>query len=323
MAQAIRIHKTGGPDALKYESVEIPAPGPGEIQIRHKAVGLNYIDVYHRAGLYPLPLPATPGIEGAGVVEAVGPDVKEFKVGQRVAYGVAPPGAYAEVRNAPAARMIALPDGIDDKTAAAMMLKGITAEYLIRRCRPVAAGETIVLYAAAGGVGQILAQWAKHLGATVIGVVSTEEKAVRAKSSGCTHTIVAKGKSISEKVMELTGGKGANAVYDSVGKDTILDSIACLAPRGMLINFGYASGFPEPLDTGKLMPKGLFFTRPTVAAYTSTRDELVGSAKALFDVVLSGAVKINVTGTYPLAEASRAHQDLEGRKTVGSSVLLP
>lgn len=323
MAKAIRIHKVGGPEALTVESVDVPAPGPGEIQIRHKAIGLNYIDVYHRAGLYPLPLPATPGIEGSGVVEAIGPDVSEFKVGQRVAYGVAPPGAYAEVRNAPAARMIALPDGIDDRTAAAMMLKGITAEYLIRRCRPVAKGETILLYAAAGGVGQILSQWAKHLGATVIGVVSTEEKAEQAKSNGCAHTIVAKGTPVSKQVMELTNGNGVAAVYDSVGKDTIEDSIACLGRCGMLVNFGYASGFPGPLDTGKLMPKGLYFTRPTVAAYTATREELVGAAKALFDVVLGGAVKINITGTYPLAEAGRAHRDLEGRKTTGSSILLP
>jgi NADPH2:quinone reductase len=323
MPQAIRFHKTGGPEVLVWEEVEVGKPGPGEVRIRHTAVGLNFIDIYLRSGLYPAPLPSGLGGEGAGVVLEVGPGVTDLKPGDRVAYGNAPPGAYAEERVVRADLLIKLPDGIDDKTAAAMMLKGLTAQYLIRQTYRVKAGDTILLHAAAGGVGLILSQWAKHLGATVIGTVGSDEKAKIAKAHGCAHTIVYTREDFVKRVDEITGAKKVPVVYDSVGKDTFLKSLDCLAPLGVAALFGQSSGSVEPLNLGILAQKGsLYVTRPTLFTYAAKRESLLAMAKELFDVVLSGAVKIEVNQTYPLKDAAKAHADLAARKTTGSTVLL-
>ena len=321
---AIRIHQPGGPEAMKWEEIELGAPGPGEMLIRNTAVGLNYIDTYHRSGLYPLPMPSVIGMEGAGVVEKLGPKVKDFKVGDRVAYAQ-PIGAYAERRIVPAERMVKIPSGIDDRTAAAMMLKGMTAEYLIRRTYKVKEGDTILVHAAAGGVGLILCQWGKHLGAKVIGTVGNEEKAQLAKKHGCHHPIVVKpGDNFAKTVREITKGKGVPVVYDGVGKDTFMGSLDSLRPLGLMVSYGNASGPVAPFGPAILSAKGsLFLTRPTLMTYVAAREDLVKSANALFSVVKKGAVKIRVNQTYPLSEAVRAHQDLEGRKTTGSTVLLP
>ncbi|MDG4555235.1 MAG: quinone oxidoreductase [Candidatus Competibacter sp.] len=325
MPKAIRIHEYGGPEALRWEEVEVGDPGPGQLRIRHAAVGLNYIDVYHRTGLYPLPsLPWTLGMEGAGQVEAVGEGVTEFQVGDRIAYASPPVGAYAEVRLMPADRVVALPDAIDDRTAAAMMLQGMTAHYLLRRTYRVQAGDAVLLHAAAGGVGLIASQWARHLGATVIGTVGSEEKAELARAHGCHHTILYNRENFVERVREITGGQGVAAVYDSVGKDTFMGSLDCLRPLGMMVSFGNASGPVPPFEPAILAAKGsLFFTRPTLMTYTAKRADLLASAAELFEVVASGAVRIEVRQTYPLAETARAHRDLEARKTTGSTVLLP
>ena len=325
MSKAIRIHQYGGPEALRWEEVEVGEPGPGQIRVRHGAVGLNYIDVYHRTGLYPLPsLPWTLGMEGAGQVEAVGEGVTEFKPGDRVAYASPPVGAYAEVRLIPADRVVALPDAIDDRTAAAMMLQGMTAQYLLRRTYRVQPGDAILLHAAAGGVGLIASQWARHLGATVIGTVGNEEKAELARAHGCHHTILYNRENFVERVREITGGQGVAVVYDSVGKDTFMGSLDCLRPLGMMVSFGNASGPVPPFEPAILAAKGsLFFTRPTLMTYTAKRADLLASAAELFEVVSSGAVRIEVRQTYPLAETARAHRDLEARKTTGSTVLLP
>jgi NADPH2:quinone reductase len=323
MPHAIRLYKTGGPEVLVSEEVEVGRPGPGEARIRHTAVGLNFVDVYYRKGVYPIPLPSGLGGEGAGVVKEVGAGVTDLKPGDRVAYGNAPLGAYAEERLIPADRLIKLPDAIDDKTAAAMMLKGLTVQYLIRQTYRVKAGETILLHAAAGGVGLILDQWAKHLGATVIGTVSTDEKAKLAKAHGCAHTILYTREDFVKRVDEITGGKKVPVVYDSVGKDTFLKSLDCLAPLGFAVLFGQSSGNVEPLNLGLLAQKGsLYVTRPTLNTYAARRENLLAMAKELFDVVLSGAVKIEVNQTYPLKDAAKAHADLEARKTTGSTVLL-
>jgi NADPH2:quinone reductase len=323
MPHAIRLYKTGGPEVLVSEEVEVGRPGPGEARIRHTAVGLNFVDVYYRKGVYPIPLPSGLGGEGAGVVKEVGASVTDLKPGDRVAYGNAPLGAYAEERLIPADRLIKLPDAIDDKTAAAMMLKGLTVQYLIRQTYRVKAGETILLHAAAGGVGLILDQWAKHLGATVIGTVSTDEKAKLAKAHGCAHTILYTREDFVKRVDEITGGKKVPVVYDSVGKDTFLKSLDCLAPLGFAVLFGQSSGNVEPLNLGLLAQKGsLYVTRPTLNTYAARRENLLAMAKELFDVVLSGAVKIEVNQTYPLKDAAKAHADLEARKTTGSTVLL-
>ena len=323
MPYAIRIHENGGPDKLRWEEVTVGNPGPGEVRVRNTAVGLNFIDTYHRGGLYPMPLPLTLGSEGAGVVEAVGPGVTEFKVGNRVAYAQ-PIGAYAEVLIRPAARLVKIPSGIDDQTAAAMMLKGMTAWYLCRRTYRVKKGETILVHAAAGGVGQILCQWTHHLGATVIGTVGSEEKVALAKSAGCEHVILTSKEKIPERVKAITGGKGVPVVYDGVGKDTFNDSLDCLSPLGMMVSFGNASGAVPPVNIGILATKGsLFLTRPTLVNYTAQRDDLVAASRELFSVVKSGAVKIKINQTYPLREAAQAHIDLESRKTTGSTVLLP
>ena len=325
MAKAIRIHEYGGPEALRWGEVEVGDPGPGQIRVHHGAVGLNYIDVYHRTGLYPLPsLPWIPGMEGAGRVEAVGEGVTEFKVGDRVAYASPPVGAYAEVRLMPADRVVALPDAIDERTAAAMMLQGMTVQCLLRRTYRVQPGDTILLHAAAGGVGLIASQWARHLGATVIGTVGSDEKAELARAHGCHHAIVYTRENFVERVRDITGGQGVAVVYDSVGKDTFMGSLDCLRPMGMMVTFGNASGPVPALEPSILAAKGsLYLTRPTIMTYTAKRADLVASAAELFEVVRSGAVKIEARQTYPLAEAARAHRDLEARRTTGSTVLLP
>lgn len=325
MSKAIRIHQYGGPEALRWEDVDVGDPGPGQIRIRHGAVGLNYIDVYHRTGLYPLPsLPWTLGMEGAGRVEAVGAGVTEFQVGDRVAYASPPVGAYAEVRLMAADRVVALPEAMDDRTAAAMMLQGMTAQYLLRRTYPVQPGDVILLHAAAGGVGLIASQWARHLGATVIGTVGSDDKAELARAHGCHHVIVYTRENFVERVRELTDGRGVAVVYDSVGQATFMGSLDCLRPLGMMVSFGNASGPVPPFDPGLLAAKGsLFLTRPTLMTYTAQRADLVASAAELFEVVASGAVNVEIHQTYPLAEAAQAHRDLEARRTTGSTVLLP
>jgi NADPH2:quinone reductase len=325
MTHAIRIHEHGGPEVLRYEEVEVPDPGPGEVRLRQTAVGLNYIDVYHRTGLYPVPqLPCTLGLEAAGEVAAVGPDVTDLKAGDRVAYAAPPLGAYAEQRLMPADRLVHLPDAIDDQQAAAMMLQGMTVEYLIRRTFPVKKGQTVLFHAAAGGVGLIACQWLKAIGATVIGTVGSDEKAELAKAHGCDHPIVYTRENFVERVKEITNGEGVPVVYDSVGQSTWEGSIDCLSPLGMLVNFGNASGAVTQFDPGLLAQKGsLFLTRPTLMTYTAKRQDLVASANALFEVVLGGRVKIEVNQTYPLAEVAQAHRDLEARKTTGSTVLIP
>ncbi|MDH3286737.1 MAG: quinone oxidoreductase [Betaproteobacteria bacterium] len=322
MPHAMRIHEHGGAEKMRWEAVEVGDPGPGQVRVRNTAVGLNFVDIYQRNGLYPMQLPFTLGSEGAGVVEAVGPTVKELKVGDRVAYS-GPLGAYAEVLLRPADRLVKIPAGVDDKTAAAMMLKGLTAHYLIRRTYRVKKGDTILMHAAAGGVGQILCQWAKHLGATVIGTVGSDEKAELAKKAGCKHVIVLSREKFSERVKEITKGKGVPVVYDGIGKDTFMDSLDCLQPMGLMASFGNASGAVPPFNAGILAQKGsLFLTRPTLVHYTASREDLVRAARELFAVVRSGAVKICINQTYPLREAAQAQNDLEARKTTGSTVLI-
>jgi len=323
MTKAIRIHAYGGPDVLRWEDVPTPEPGPGEALVNHAAVGLNFIDVYFRTGLYKAPsMPLTIGMEGAGTVAAVGPGVTTVAPGDRVAYaGVI--GSYATSRVIAADRLLKLPVSIDFKTAAAMMLQGMTAQYLVRRTYRVKAGETILVYAAAGGVGLILCQWAKNIGATVIGVVSTERKAELAHANGAEHTIVGNAH-IPAEVKRITGGAMVPVVYDSIGKDTFMTSLDCLAPLGLMISYGNASGPVAPLDIGLLAAKGsLYLTRPTLATYTTKRSDLEATANDLFDVVQTGAVRIQVHQTFPLSEAAAAHTALEARTTTGSTVLLP
>jgi NADPH2:quinone reductase len=310
---------------MRWEADDPGSPQAGEALVRHEAVGLNFIDVYHRTGIYPLPeLPAVPGMEGAGVVEAVGEGVREVAAGDRVAYAGMPPGAYAEVRRIPADRLVQLPDAISFQQGAAMMLQGMTARYLLRGCYDVKAGDTILIQAAAGGVGLIVCQWANHLGATVIGTVGSQEKAELAAAHGCHHPVLYNQEDFVERVREITAGKGVDVVYDSVGQATFMKSLDCLRPMGMMVSFGQASGLVPPFDPGLLSAKGsLFLTRPTLMTYTAERKALLQHAQDLFEVVQKGAVKIEVRQTYPLAEAARAHQDLEARKTSGSTVLLP
>ncbi|MBY0270531.1 MAG: quinone oxidoreductase [Burkholderiales bacterium] len=323
MPHVIRIHQNGGPEQMRWEEITVGDPGPGEVRVRNTAIGLNYIDTYHRSGLYPMPLPLVLGSEGAGVVEAVGPKVREFKVGDRVAYAQ-PIGAYAEVLIRPVARLVKIPAGIKDETAAAMMLKGMTAWYLCRRTYRVKKGDTIVVHAAAGGVGQILCQWAKHLGATVIGTVGSDEKVALAKKAGCKHVVVMSREKLSERVKAITKGRGVPVVYDGIGKDTFVESLDCLAPLGLMASFGNASGAVAPVNIGILAQKGsLFLTRPTLGNYTATREDLLAATRELFAVVKKGAVKITINQRYPLREAAQAHRDLEARKTTGSTVLLP
>lgn len=324
MINTIRVHQTGGPEVMKYEQIEIGEPGPGEAKVRHEAVGLNFIDVYFRTGLYKAAqMPFTPGNEGAGTVVAVGPDVDSVGVGDRVAY-VATPGSYADERILPADRLVKVPDNVDLKTAASMMLKGMTAQYLLRRTFKVEPGQTILFHAAAGGVGLIAGQWAKHLGATVIGTAGSEEKVTLAKKHGYDHVINYRTENFAEKVKELTGGAGVDVVYDSVGRDTYMGSLDVLKPLGMFACFGQSSGVIPPFDLGILAQKGsLFATRPTLFNYIAKRADLEKTAAELFDVVASGTVKIEINQTYALKDAGKAHEDLEARKTTGTTILLP
>jgi NADPH2:quinone reductase len=325
MAHAIRFSKTGGPEVLTWEEVNVPAPGPGEVQIRQKAVGLNYIDTYHRTGLYPMPLPSGLGLEGAGVVETVGPGVTELKAGDRVAYANGPIGAYCELKNHPVDRLVKIPEGISFEQAASMMLQGLTVQYLLRRLHVVPkSGDTVLWHAAAGGIGLIACQWARALGVNIIGTVSSEEKAQLAREHGAAHTVIYTKEDFQAKVMEITGGKKVPIVYDSVGKDTFMKSLDCLQVRGLMVSFGNSSGAVGPTDLGILSAKGsLYVTRPTLIGYTAKRDELVAAANELFDMVLKGKVKVQPRQTYPLKEAAQAHRDLEARKTTGSTVLVP
>ena len=323
--KAIRVHQAGGPETLRWEDVEVPAPAAGEVLLRHTAIGLNYIDVYYRTGLYPPPgFPFTPGLEGAGIVEEIGRGVTGLKPGMRVAYASAPLGAYAEWRVMPAQRLVPLADDIDDRTAAAVMLKGMTAEYLLHRTIAVERGDAILFHAAAGGVGVLACQWARALGATVIGTVSTDEKAALAAAHGCHHVIVYTREPFVERVRQITGGRGVRVVYDSVGKDTFLGSLDCLRPLGTMVSFGQSSGPIPPCDVGLLGAKGaLFLTRPSLMHYTSTPEDLLLSARSLFQAIRSGTVLPEVRQTYRLRDAATAHRDLEARRTTGSSVLLP
>jgi NADPH2:quinone reductase len=322
--KAIRIERTGGPEVMQLADVDLAPPGPGEIRIRHTAIGLNFIDTYHRSGLYPVKLPSGLGLEGAGVVEETGSGVTQLKAGDRVAYGNGPLGAYAEARNAPANRVSRIPDGISDETAAAMMLKGMTVRYLLRETYKVAAGETILIHAVAGGVGLIACQWAKALGATVIGTAGSDDKAELARAHGCDHVILYTSEDVPARVRELTGGKGVPVVYDGVGKATLMASLDSLQPRGLLVSFGNASGSVEGFDIGVLAARGsLYVTRPTLATYVAKDADLQANAKDLFDMVASGKVKIEVNQRYPLAEAVQAHRDLASRQTTGSTILVP
>ncbi|MDD5250896.1 MAG: quinone oxidoreductase [Rhodocyclaceae bacterium] len=324
MTQAIRFHQTGGPEVLRWEEVAVPAPQPHEATVRHHAVGLNFIDIYHRSGLYPLPLPSGLGLEGAGVVTAVGGAVTDLKVGDRVAYAGGPVGAYSEARNIPADRLVNLPAPLSFETGAAMMLQGLTAQYLLRRTYRVQPGDTILIHAAAGGVGLIVCQWAKALGATVIGTVGSAAKAALAKAHGCDHTIDYTREDFTARVRDLTGGAGVPVVYDSIGKDTFMGSLDCLRPLGMMVSFGSSSGPVPPFDLGELAKRGsLFVTRPSLFAYSAKREDLAQMAAELFEVVGGGKVKIEVNQTYALKDAARAHADLAARKTTGSTVLLP
>jgi NADPH:quinone reductase len=323
-AHAIRFQKTGGPEVLSWDEIEVGEPGPGQVLLRQRAIGLNFIDTYHRNGLYPVALPSGIGLEGAAVIEKLGAGISEFKPGDRVAYASAPIGAYAEWRLYPAERLVKLPDNIPDRQAAAMMLQGMTVEYLIRRSYAAKPGQSVLFHAAAGGVGLIACQWLKHLGVTVIGTAGGPEKVALAKAHGCAHVIDYRKEDVAKRVRELTGGKGVPVVYDGVGKDTFQGSLDSLAPRGMFVSFGNASGPVPAFEPVILSTKGsLYLTRPSLIHYTATREDLLESANALFDVVGKGAVKIEVNQTYPLKDAATAHRDLEARKTTGSTILLP
>jgi len=321
MTHAIRIHEAGGPEVLKWEEVDVGDPGPGQVKIRQEAAGLNFIDVYHRTGLYPQELPFTPGVEGAGVVEAVGANVTNVKQGDRVAYA-GPIGGYAEERLIDAERLVKLPDNISCEQAAGMMLQGMTAQMLLRSVYRVNDGDTILVHAAAGGVGLIMCQWAAALGATVIGTVSTEEKAELARANGCAHPILYTSQDFVAEVNRIMNGGKLPVVYDSVGRDTFMKSLDCLRPRGLMVSFGNASGPPDPMPPNVLAQKGsLYLTRPTLYNYTATRAELEQSAAELFDVVSSGKVKIEIKQRFPLKDAAEAHRQLEARKTTGSTIL--
>ena len=322
MPHAIRFHKTGGPEVLQWEEVQVGKPGPGEARVRHTAIGLNYVETYVRSGLYPVPLPSALGTEAAGVVEEVGPGVTDVKAGDRVAYVGGPQGAYSEVRVMPAERLIVLPKGISEQQGAAMMLKGLTTQYLIRQIFKVKQGDTILFHAAAGGVGLFACQWAKALGATIIGTVGNEAKAKLARDHGCDHPLIYTKEDFVQRVNELTKGEKLAVVYDSVGKDTFFKSLDCLRPTGLMVSFGQASGAVPPVDLGIFAQKGsLFFTRPTLNTYAAKRADYVAMAKDLFDVVLAGKVKIEIHQTYPLKDASQAHRDLTSRKTTGQTIL--
>jgi NADPH2:quinone reductase len=324
VTKAIIVEKAGGPEVLKWSEVQVGEPGEGQVRIRNTAIGLNYIDVYMRSGLYPIPTPGGLGLEAAGVIEAVGPGVSHVKAGDRVAYAGGPPGAYSETRVMPAAPLVKLPDNVSDQQAAALLLKGMTVQFLIRRTYKVKSGETVLLHAAAGGVGLIACQWLKALGVTVIGTVSSEEKAALANANGCTHTILYNKENFAGRVRELTNGAGVPVVYDSVGKVTWDDSLSCLQPLGLMVSFGNTSGAVSPVNIGQLAAKGsLFVTRPILATYTAKPADLKATASDLFDVMASGKVKAEVGQTFALTDAAEAHRALESSKTVGSTVLVP
>ena len=321
---AIRIREFGGPDVLNWEEIDVPDPGESEARIRHSAIGLNFIDIYHRTGLYPVELPTGLGSEAAGVVEAVGKDDSGIKAGDRVVYAGGSADAYSEIRNVSTSQVVPIPDGITDELAAAVFLKGLTAWYLLRRSYPVQEGDPILLYAAAGGVGSLASQWARHLGATVIGVVSTDEKGELARAQGCEHIVMADDADLPKTVRDFTGGEGVAAVYDSVGRDTFIASLDCLRPHGTMVTFGNSSGPVDPVAPAELAKRGsLYLTRPILFHFTDTRDRLLRASKELFDVVANGAVNIRIGRTYALKDAALAHRDLEARKTTGSTVLLP
>lgn len=324
MTLAIRIKAHGGPSVLGLEEIALPPPEAGHVRVRHTAIGVNFIDVYHRTGLYPVPLPSGLGLEAAGVVEAIGPGVTHWRTGDRVAYASGPIGAYSQAANIPAARLVAVPSPVSDDIAAASLLKGMTAEYLLMRTYPVKPGDVILFHAAAGGVGQIACQWAKALGATVIGTVGARDKVAVAKAAGCDHVIVSREENVATRVREITSGKGVPVVYDSVGRDTFMASMDSLAPLGVFVSFGNASGPAPAFEPSLLAQKGsLFFTRPTLATYTATPDLLAKSAEALFAVLASGAVKMAPPNAFPLADAAAAHIALESRTTTGSLILRP
>ncbi len=323
MAKAIRFHETGGPEVLKLESVEVGEPGPGKVRIRHSHIAVNFIDIYFRTGRYPLRLPNGLGSDAVGVVEAVGPDVTEVRPGDRVGYLLGPQGAYSDVRIMPAAVLIPIPDGIADSTAATLMMKGLTAQYLFRQVYPLHGGETILYHAAAGGVGLIACQWARALGVTMIGTVSTDEKAEVARANGCSHVIVTSREDVAERVREITDGKGVPVVYDSVGKDTLMASLDSLQPRGSLVSNGTSSG-PVVIDTALLAAKGsIWVTRPAMVHYATPREKMLEMASELFGLVLAGKIVSEPGQTHALEDAAEAHRALEGRRTVGSTVLIP
>ena len=324
MTKAIRVHNTGGPEVMTLEDVEIGHPGADEVRVRHTAIGLNFIDVYFRTGAYPAKTPFTPGFEAAGVVEAIGDDVNNLSIGDRIAYAAQPIGAYAEERLIPADRVVKLPDEIEDRVGAAIMLKGMTTEYLLRRTYAITAGDIILFHAAAGGVGLMACQWASHLGATVIGTVGSEEKADLAREHGCHHTIIYTQEDFVERVNEITDGKGVNVVYDAVGKDTFLKGFDCLRPLGTMVLFGASSGSPEPINPALLQAKGsLFLTRPSLFNYIADHESLTQSALELFDVVSTGAIAVEVNQEHALSNASESHRELEGRRTTGAKILIP
>jgi NADPH2:quinone reductase len=325
MTYAIKIHKTGGPDVLSWEEYDPGTPGQGEVRIIHEAVGLNFIDVYHRTGLYPLSsFPTVLGLEGAGKIDMVGEGVTEFTKGDRIAYAGGPPGAYSEMRCIPAHRLVKLPESVSTHDAAGMMLQGMTARYLLRGCYNVQPESTLLIHAASGGVGSILCQWARHIGATTIGTVGSREKAEIAKKNGCTHTVLYREEDFAAAVKEITKGQGVDVVYDSVGQATFMKSLDCLRPLGTMVSFGQSSGPVEPFNIGVLGAKGsLFLTRPSLMQYTAKREDLVAHAQDLFDVITAGAVKINIMQEYALKDTAQAHRDLEARKTTGSTILLP
>lgn len=322
--KAIRFEKTGGSDVLQYVDFDLPAPAKSQVRVKHSAIGVNFIDTYHRTGLYPLPLPSGLGSEAAGTVEALGEGVTGFKIGERVGYASGFIGSYADAANVPADRLVKIPGGISDEIAASVLLKGMTAQYLLRRIHPVKAGETIVFHAAAGGVGQIGCQWAKHLGATVIGTTTSPNKVGLAKANGCSHVLNSKDAGWEKQVREITGGKGVPVVYDSIGKDTFLAGLDCLSPRGIMVTYGNASGPVDPFPPSMLAAKGsLFVTRPVLAHYTSTPKELQDTADDLFAVIASGAVKVAINQRFALKDAAQAHDALTGKQTTGATILVP
>ena len=324
MIKAIRFEKPGGSDVLQFVDFDLPTPARGQVRVKHSAIGVNFIDTYHRTGLYPLPLPSGLGSEAAGTVEALGEGVTGFKIGERVGYASGFIGSYAQAANVPADRLVKIPDSISDEIAASVLLKGMTAQYLLRRIHPVKAGETIVFHAAAGGVGQIGCQWARHLGATVIGTTTSPNKIELAKANGCTHVLNSKDAGWEKQVREITGGKGVPVVYDSIGKDTFLAGLDCLSPRGIMVTYGNASGPVDPFPPSMLAAKGsLFVTRPVLAHYTSTPKELQDAADDLFAVIASGAVKVAINQRFALNDAAKAHDALTGKQTTGATILIP